>query len=131
MRSGFYGYGFNVGTTSAGRQQLSHSGAFELGAGTNFLMLPSADVAIVVLTNATPPSGAPETLTAQFADLVQYGEVRGGGLVDALHRAFEQMEQPVGSLVGQQPPADPRAARPRWRAMSACTPTTSGGPPRA
>ena len=32
MRSGFYGYGFNVGTTSAARMELSHSGAFELGA---------------------------------------------------------------------------------------------------
>ena len=46
MRSGFYGYGFNVGTNAAGRVQLSHSGAFELGAGSNFLMIPSADVAI-------------------------------------------------------------------------------------
>ena len=35
MRSGFYGYGFNVGATSAARMELSHSGAFELGAGTN------------------------------------------------------------------------------------------------
>ena len=33
MRSGFYGYGFNVGATSAARMELSHSGAFELGAG--------------------------------------------------------------------------------------------------
>ena len=33
MRSGFYGYGFNVGTTSAARMELSHSGAFELGIG--------------------------------------------------------------------------------------------------
>ncbi|HEY5114167.1 MAG TPA: serine hydrolase domain-containing protein, partial [Nakamurella sp.] len=49
MRSGFYGYGFNVGTTSAARTQLSHSGAFELGAGTNFVIIPSADVAIVAL----------------------------------------------------------------------------------
>src|SRR5690606_1371921 len=38
MRSGFYGFGFNVGTTPAGRTQLSHSGAFELGAGTNFVI---------------------------------------------------------------------------------------------
>ena len=35
MRSGFYGHGFNVGSTSAARMELSHSGAFELGAGTN------------------------------------------------------------------------------------------------
>jgi CubicO group peptidase (beta-lactamase class C family) len=75
MRSGFYGYGFNVGTTSAARVQWSHSGAFELGSGTNFVIIPSADVAIVALTNATP-SGIPETLTAECADLVQFGEVR-------------------------------------------------------
>ena len=34
--------------------------------------MPSEDVAIVALTNAAP-SGVPETLTAQFVDLVQYG----------------------------------------------------------
>ena len=103
-RSGFYGYGFNVGTTSAARQQISHSGAFELGAGTSFLMLPSADVAIVVLTNATP-AGVAEALAAQFADLVQFGEVREDwwSLYSA---AFTAMEEPVGSLVGKQPPAD-------------------------
>jgi hypothetical protein len=72
MRSGFYGYGFNVGTTSAARTELSHSGAFELGAGTNVLMLPSADVGIVALTNGTL-SGVPEALTAQLAALVQFG----------------------------------------------------------
>src|SRR5690606_9869255 len=75
MRAGFYGYGFNVGTTSGARTQLSHSGAFELGAGANFVVIPSADVGIVALTNATP-SGIPETLTAEFADLVQFGAVR-------------------------------------------------------
>ena len=109
-RSGFYGYGFNVGTTSDARTQLSHSGAFELGAGTNFVVLPSADVAIVALTNATP-SGVPETLTAQFADLVQFGEIREDWFT--LYRgAFEEMEQPVGSLVGKQPPAAPAPAAP-------------------
>lgn len=105
MRSGFYGYGFNVGTTSAARMQLSHSGAFELGAGTNFVILPSADVAIVALTNATP-SGIPETLTAEFADLVQFGEVREDwrGLYK---QAFDAMEVPAGTLVGKTPPAQP------------------------
>ena len=109
-RSGFYGYGFNVGTTAGARQSLSHSGAFELGAGTNFVMLPSADVAIVALTNATP-SGVPETLTAQFADLVQFGEVREDWWT-AYHNAFVQMEQPKGTLVGQKPPADPAPPAP-------------------
>jgi CubicO group peptidase (beta-lactamase class C family) len=110
MRSGFYGYGFNVGSTAAARMQLSHSGAFELGAGTNFVIIPSADVAIVALTNATP-SGIPETLTAEFADLVQFDRVREDwrGLYKA---AFEQMEQPEGALVGKQRPANPAPPAP-------------------
>jgi len=110
MRSGFYGYGFDISSTSAARMQYSHSGAFELGAGTNILLLPSADVAIVALTNATP-SGVPEALTAQFADLVQFGEVREDWY--ALYRPlFDEMEKPFGSLAGKQPPADPVPAKP-------------------
>jgi CubicO group peptidase (beta-lactamase class C family) len=110
MRSGFYGYGFNVGPTSAARMSLSHSGGFQLGAGTNLVILPSADVAIVALTNATP-SGVPEALTAQFADLVQFGEVREDWL--KLYQAvMAPMEEPVGALVGQKPPASPAPAAP-------------------
>lgn len=110
MRSGFYGFGFNVGSTSAARMEISHSGAFELGAGTNFVILPSADVAIIALTNATP-SGVAESLTAQFADLVQFGEVREDwyGLYSGI---FAEMAKPVGSLVGKQPPANAAPAAP-------------------
>jgi CubicO group peptidase (beta-lactamase class C family) len=110
MRSGFYGFGFNVGSTSAARMSLSHSGAFELGAGTNLVILPSADVAIVALTNATP-SGVPESLTAEFADLVQFGEVREDWY-KLYGDVFKQMEQPTGSLVGQKPPANPAPPAP-------------------
>jgi CubicO group peptidase (beta-lactamase class C family) len=108
MRTGFYGYGFNVGSTSAARVQLSHSGAFELGAGTNILILPSADVAIVALTNATP-RGIPEALTAEFADLVQFGEVREDWY-KLYGDIFKEMDAPVGTLVGKQPPANPAPA---------------------
>ena len=101
MRSGFYGYGFNVGTTSAARTQLSHSGAFELGAGTNFLMIPSADVAIVALTNATP-TGAAEALTAEFADLVQFGEIREDWY-QALPRRL-RADGGTGGIAGRQIP---------------------------
>lgn len=110
MRSGFYGYGFNVGTTSAARVQLSHSGAFELGAGTNFVIIPSADVAIVALTNATP-SGIPETLTASFADLVQFGEVREDWR-SLYADVFQKNLVPEGSLAGQKPPPNPAPAPP-------------------
>ena len=72
--------------------------------------MPSADVAIVALTNGTP-TGVPEALTAQFADLVQFGEVRQDWL--KLYQALlTPMEQPLGSLVGQQPPANPAPAAP-------------------
>ena len=90
---------------------MSHSGAFELGSGTNFVILPSADVAIVALTNATP-SGVPEALTAQFADLVQFGEVREDWYT-LYNNVFKQMEEPVGSLVGKKPPANPAPSQPR------------------
>lgn len=110
MRSGFYGYGFNVGTTSGARTELSHSGAFELGAGTNVLMLPSADVGIIALTNGTM-SGVPEALTAQFADLVQFGEIREPWY-ELYSGKLLPMSDPVGSLFGAQPVADPAPAQP-------------------
>jgi CubicO group peptidase (beta-lactamase class C family) len=110
MRSGFYGYGFNVGNSSAARTTLSHSGAFELGAGTNFVVLPSADVGIIALSNATPV-GVVETLTAEFADLVQFGEVREDWRT-LYGNAFAQMDAPDGSLVGQTPPPNPAPAPP-------------------
>ncbi len=110
MRSGFYGYGFNISTSAAARMQFSHSGAFALGAATNFVIIPSADVAIVALTNATPV-GVPETLTAEFTDLVEFGEVRENWR--ALYaEAFAGMDRPFGEFVGKQPPAPPSPPRP-------------------
>jgi CubicO group peptidase (beta-lactamase class C family) len=110
MRSGFYGYGFNVSTSAAARMQFSHSGAFALGAATNFVIIPSADVAIVALTNATPV-GVAETLTAEFTDLVEFGEVRENWR--ALYaEAFAGMDRPFGELVGKGAPTEPSPPRP-------------------
>jgi CubicO group peptidase (beta-lactamase class C family) len=109
-RAGFYGHGFNVSVTSSGRTQYSHSGAFSMGAATAFSVLPSERVGIIALTNAAP-IGVPETLAAQFMDLVQYGEVREDW--PTLYRqAFDGMDRPEGSLVGKQPPANPAPAAP-------------------
>lgn len=109
-RAGFYGHGFNASVTSSGRTEYSHSGAFALGVATAFAVLPSEDVGIVALTNAAPV-GVPETLTAEFIDLVQYGQVREDWA--GLYRhAFESMDKPQGSLVGKQPPANPAPAKP-------------------
>lgn len=109
-RAGFYGYGFNVGTLASGRTSVGHAGAFALGAATAFTAVPSADVAIVTLTNAAP-IGVPDTLNAEFVDLVQFGEIREdwAGLYK---QAYSGYADPKGALVGQAPPADPARAKP-------------------
>lgn len=109
-RGGFYGYGFNVGTLASGRTSVGHAGAFALGAATAFTAVPSADVAIVTLTNAAP-IGVPDTLNAEFVDLVQFGEIREdwAGLYE---QAYSTYSDPKGSLVDRAPPADPAPAKP-------------------
>ncbi|SAL11904.1 serine hydrolase [Caballeronia telluris] len=105
----FYGYGFNVGTTAANRPSYSHSGAFGVGAATNFLVVPSTGVAIIALTNGYP-IGVPETLTAQFFDLVQFGSIQRDW-AKLYADAFASLSKPEGSLVGMTPPASPLPAR--------------------
>ena len=109
-RASFYGHGFAVSVNSSGRTTYSHSGAFTLGEATNFVVMPSEDVAIIALTNAGP-YGIPETLTAQFMDLVQYGQIREDWA--ALYKkAIAPINNPAGSLVGKQPPANAAPPRP-------------------
>ena len=109
MRTGFYGYGFNVGATSAARMELSHSGAFELGSGTNFVILPSADVAIVALTNAT----AWRLSRDVDRRIRRPGAVRRGtrGLVQAVHRRVQADGRTAGSLGRPAATGESRARR--------------------
>jgi len=73
-RGSFYGFGFGTGADQAGRVRLKHSGAFLLGTGTNFQLLPSEGLGVVVLTNGTPV-GAAEAVSSIFFDLVENGAV--------------------------------------------------------
>ncbi|EIM71704.1 beta-lactamase [Nitratireductor aquibiodomus RA22] len=108
-RASFYGYGFGVGVSPAGRVMISHSGAFALGAATNFIMIPSADIGIVVLTNAQP-IGLAEGISMSFMDLVQYGEIQRDWL--AMYPvAFAPMLAPFGEYAGNEAPADAKPAR--------------------
>lgn len=105
----YYGYGFNVGTTELGLTNYNHSGGFAVGAATSFTVVPSLNLAIVTLTNGYP-IGIPETLNAQFFDLVQYGAFRRDwGAIFA--EAFAPLLLPEGRLVGQPRPANPLPAR--------------------
>jgi hypothetical protein len=74
-RTGFYGLGWGVGYDELGRVKLSHSGAFALGAATTVYLLPTAQLGIVILTNAAP-IGVAEALAQSFLDLATYGEVQ-------------------------------------------------------
>lgn len=109
-RAGFYGYGFNAGVGSGGRTRYGHAGAFAMGAGTNFLVLPSANVAIVALSNAAP-IGAVDALCAEFLDIVEFGKVREAWR-DLYATAYASISKPEGSLVGKHAPANPAPAQP-------------------
>lgn len=109
-RTGSYGYGFNIGDSSSGRVQWSHSGAFAMGAATAMLMMPSLDLGIITLSNAAPV-GAVEAVNARFADLAQYGDPAQDW--STLYReAISPLLDPVGDLVGQRRPSNPAPSRP-------------------
>lgn len=108
-RSAYYGYGFFINTTAGGVTTLSHGGAFAWGASTFFSIVPSADVGIVVLTNAWP-TGAVEAIALQFNDVVLTGTPQNDWwqiYAPAIAEAFK----PQGRYAGQQPSLM-RAARP-------------------
>ncbi|QIB36164.1 serine hydrolase [Ancylobacter pratisalsi] len=109
-RSSFYGYGFGVGVNANGRTAVSHSGAFALGAATNVQFLPSANLAIVVLTNAGPV-GAAEAIASQFMDIAQFGVLHRDWYA-LMHPVLMHYYDPAGDLVGKSPPANAQPARP-------------------
>jgi CubicO group peptidase (beta-lactamase class C family) len=108
-RASYYGFGFGVSTQPSGRTMISHSGAFALGAATNYLLIPSAQVGIAVLSNAAP-TGAVEALAMEFADRVQYGRSTRDW-VATYQAPFEAMLAPTGELVGKSPPTNPSPAK--------------------
>ncbi|MEP2705908.1 MAG: serine hydrolase [Roseibium sp.] len=109
-RPSLYGFGFNVGINPTGRVTIGHSGAFSLGAATNFLMVPSLDLGIVVLTN-TEPFGVPESLSRSFLDVAELGEPSRDWL-SVYGKSFAPLMEPIGQTAGQTQPAATKPARP-------------------
>lgn len=103
-RPAHYGFGFNASPQVSGRMAISHSGAFALGAGTNFQIVPELDLGIVVLTNGAPV-GVAEAVTSEFLDLVQYGKITRDWVTDAAG-FFAPYTAPSGDLVDETRPAD-------------------------
>jgi len=71
----YYGLGWDIGTDSQGRTQVSHSGAFFLGAATAVYMVPEEHLGVLALSNSMPV-GLPESICMHFLDLVHYGKPR-------------------------------------------------------
>jgi len=108
-RPGFYGYGFDVGVSPSGRPVIGHSGAFRMGASTNFRMIPSVALGVVTLAN-TIPVGAPEAINAAFLDIVQFGTTSRDWF-DAFAPGFKLMMAPAGDLLGAELPVEKAPAR--------------------
>ncbi|GAA1768979.1 serine hydrolase domain-containing protein [Agromyces humatus] len=105
MRAGSYGFGFNVGSQPSGRTTLGHSGAFTLGAGTNFTIVPALGLGVVALTNGGPV-GAAEAIVTEFLDRVQFGEPTRDWL-EAYGGALAHYYAPAGDLADAGAPASP------------------------
>lgn len=109
-RPGFYGLGWNVGTDDLGRQRLSHSGAFVLGAATSVTLIPQEEVGIVVLTNGEP-IGVAEAIGDSFVDLVTYGSIQRDW-VTLRAAQMKAVLHPPPAHDYSKPPAAPRKSRP-------------------
>lgn len=108
---GKYGYGFNVGTDPMGHPTVSHSGAFDMGAGTTFILWPKSDLGITVLTNAQP-RGLAEAIAVAFGEAAlgdAPGQAPGTDWLAFMQGlpTFHDLYKPLGKLAGQAPPANP------------------------
>jgi CubicO group peptidase (beta-lactamase class C family) len=92
QRTGFYGLGLNISYTDFGAVQWGHSGAFALGAGTAFFLLPGSGFGVLALTNGTPV-GAPEALCLSVLDLATTGTVSRDWLAVAAPRFAAAAEE--------------------------------------
>lgn len=104
----FYGLGWNVNYSEDGRLRLSHSGGFELGAGTNVNMSPGDRLGVVVFTNGSP-TGVAEGLAAEFLDIALYGKATQEWL--RLYKSwFTEMAAAQQGADYAKPPASPSPA---------------------
>jgi hypothetical protein len=88
---------------------MGHSGAFLMGTGTTFRIVPSAGIGIVVLTNGAPV-GAAESVAASFTDTALYGKPTRDWFA-AYNGAMKAFFEPQADLSGQADPAKPAASK--------------------
>jgi CubicO group peptidase (beta-lactamase class C family) len=108
-RTGFYGLGWNVGYDALGRLALSHSGEFVSGVGSSVSLLPTEQLGIFVLTNATA-NGTAEAIAATFLDDATYGKPTVDWL-SYITKVFVAMDAPPDPDYSK-PPANAAPALP-------------------
>ncbi len=69
-----YGLGMGISVRDDGYTNWAHSGAFLLGTGTNFSMIPGQRLGVVTITNGQPV-GLAEATSDTVLDLIVHGEV--------------------------------------------------------
>ncbi len=100
-RAGTDDLGFNGSVNSTARQTFSHSGAFNMGTGTTFTLVPAEHLGIVVLTDGFP-LGAAEAISAEFLDLALVGANTQPWL--AMYKgAFESITAVPGAITEPAP----------------------------
>jgi CubicO group peptidase (beta-lactamase class C family) len=108
-RGEFYGLGWNLNTNPQGKIQISHSGAFLLGAGTSVYLIPDERVGIVALGNVAP-IGLPEAVCLTFLDLLHYGAAQRDylSLLASNFAEFDAETQDSSpNYANMKPPQDP------------------------
>lgn len=70
-----YGLGMGISVRDDGYTNWSHSGAFLLGTGTNFSMIPGQRLGVVTITNGQPV-GLAEATSDTVLDLIVHGKVK-------------------------------------------------------
>jgi CubicO group peptidase (beta-lactamase class C family) len=105
----YYGLGWDVNFRNPDEKQISHSGAFLLGAGTSVYLIPSKQIGILVLTNSTPV-GLPEAICLNFLDDFEYGAPRADYLSLAGKAYAALRDLPLNSSTNystEKPPSNP------------------------
>jgi CubicO group peptidase (beta-lactamase class C family) len=106
QRASFYGLGTNMSYTDFGTPQWSHSGAFALGAGTAYYLLPASKFGIMALTNGVP-IGIAETLCLDVLDIAQRGQVSRDWLALLVPIFTALMAPEYGDGIDWDTPPDP------------------------
>lgn len=107
-RAGTTDLGFNASVNSTGHQVFSHSGAFALGAGTTFTIVPAVNLGIITLTNGSP-LGAAEAINAEFLDLALVGSPTQPWR-ELFGQAFESLTDNPTAIT-EPPPTNPAPAQ--------------------